>query len=115
MKHVQNLIKIVKANLCKKVFYNIKYREKNNFNRYNYCINSRNAWWCFPFEALESLSVHLMWVAAATYCALLAPKNLLATLIGVLGMVHFSIGNITLDIFNHVLYLPVYCFRKRKW
>lgn len=33
-----------------------------------------------------------MWVAAATYCAVLAPKNLLATLIGVLGMAHFSLG-----------------------
>lgn len=53
----------------------------------------RNAWWCFPFEAMESLSVHLMWVAAATYCTVLAPKNLLATLIGVVGMAHFSIGN----------------------
>lgn len=41
---------------------------------------------------MESLSVHLMWVAAATYCALIAPKQLLATLIGVVGMVHFSIG-----------------------
>ncbi|XP_058447084.1 uncharacterized protein LOC131427687 isoform X2 [Malaya genurostris] len=51
-----------------------------------------NAWWCFPFEAMEALSCHLMWVAAATYCSLLAPKNLLATLIGVLGMAHFSLG-----------------------
>ncbi|XP_030241784.1 uncharacterized protein LOC108649840 isoform X1 [Drosophila navojoa] len=51
-----------------------------------------NAWWCFPFEAMESLSCHLMWVAAATYCSLLAPKTLLATLIGVLGMAHFSLG-----------------------
>ncbi|EDW29356.1 GL18464 [Drosophila persimilis] len=51
-----------------------------------------NAWWCFPFEALESLSCHLMWVAAATYCSILAPKSLLATLIGVLGMAHFSLG-----------------------
>ncbi|XP_064535318.1 uncharacterized protein LOC135426224 isoform X2 [Drosophila montana] len=51
-----------------------------------------NAWWCFPFEAMESLSCHLMWVAAATYCSILAPKNLLATLIGVLGMAHFSLG-----------------------
>lgn len=41
-----------------------------------------NAWWCFPFEAMEALSCHLMWVAAATYCSILAPKNLLATLIG---------------------------------
>lgn len=41
---------------------------------------------------MEALSCHLMWVAAATYTALLAPKNLLATLIGVLGMAHFSLG-----------------------
>lgn len=61
---------------------------------------------------MEALSCHLMWVAAgkspsrirnnlvtflcylvlATYCSLLAPKNLLATLIGVLGMAHFSLG-----------------------
>lgn len=52
----------------------------------------RDPWWVFPFEAIESLAVHLMWVAAATYCALLAPKNLLATLIGVSGMSHFSLG-----------------------
>jgi len=52
----------------------------------------RSAWWCFPFEALESVSVHLMWVAAATYCAVLAPASLLATLIGVVGMAHYSIG-----------------------
>ncbi|KAG4066826.1 hypothetical protein HA402_012893 [Bradysia odoriphaga] len=51
-----------------------------------------DAWWCFPFEAMEALSCHLMWVAAATYCAILAPKGLLATLIGVLGMAHFSLG-----------------------
>ncbi|KAH8377088.1 hypothetical protein KR093_003402 [Drosophila rubida] len=55
-----------------------------------------NAWWCFPFEAMESLSCHLMWVAAATYCSILAPKSLLATLIGVLGMAHFSLGNLLL-------------------
>lgn len=52
----------------------------------------RSAWWCFPFEAMESLSVHLMWVAAATYCAVIAPRGLLATLIGVCGMAHYSIG-----------------------
>ncbi|PNF26153.1 hypothetical protein B7P43_G04442 [Cryptotermes secundus] len=51
-----------------------------------------NPWWCFPFEAIEALAVHLMWIAAATYCAVLAPKTLLATLIGVLGMAHFSLG-----------------------
>lgn len=51
-----------------------------------------NAWWCFPFEAMEAFSCHLMWVAAATYCSVLAPKNLLATLIGVLGMAHYSLG-----------------------
>lgn len=68
------------------------------FSRINICsLNDffhliSDAWWCFPFEAMESLSCHLMWVAAATYCTILAPKGLLATLIGVLGMAHFSLG-----------------------
>lgn len=57
-----------------------------------YNFNHSDAWWCFPFEAMEALSCHLMWVAAATYCTLLSPKGLLATLIGVLGMAHFSLG-----------------------
>lgn len=48
----------------------------------------------FPFEAMEAVAVHLMWVAAATYCAVIAPKNLLATLIGVVGMAHFSLGTV---------------------
>ncbi|XP_063219814.1 uncharacterized protein LOC134529542 [Bacillus rossius redtenbacheri] len=51
-----------------------------------------NPWWCFPFEVIESVAVHLMWIAAATYCEILAPKKLLATLIGVLAMAHFSLG-----------------------
>lgn len=68
--------------------------KSNSFFHGNFLIflYRRDAWWCFPFEAMEALSCHLMWVAAATYCALLAPKNLLATLIGVLGMAHFSLG-----------------------
>jgi hypothetical protein len=68
-----------------------------NQSRTTDCVNVisyRNPWWCFPFEAIEALAVHLMWIAAATYCAVLAPKTLLATLIGVLGMAHFSLGNI---------------------
>lgn len=60
----------------------------------------RNAWWCFPFEAMEALSCHLMWVAAATYCSILAPKSLLATLIGVLGMAHFSLGKCNYTLFQ---------------
>ncbi|XP_008484205.1 uncharacterized protein LOC103520886, partial [Diaphorina citri] len=51
-----------------------------------------NPWWVFPFETIESLAVHLMWVAAATYCTLLAPRNLIASFIGILGMAHFSLG-----------------------
>jgi len=60
----------------------------------------REAWWCYPLEALEAVAVHLMWIAAATYCALLAPKNLLATLIGVLGMAHFSLG-LSINVFKN--------------
>ncbi|CAG9859820.1 unnamed protein product [Phyllotreta striolata] len=50
------------------------------------------AWLCIPFEALEAIAVHFMWVAAATYCAVLAPKGLLATLLGVCMVAHYSVG-----------------------
>lgn len=62
---------------------------------------------------MESLSVHLMWVAAATYCTLLAPKNLLATLIGVVGMAHFSIGWIYFSvIYNFIVNLLALLFSR---
>lgn len=64
---------------------------KLKFKKFN-LFESRDPWWVFPFEAMEAIAVHLMWVSAATYCAVIAPKNLLATLIGVLGMAHFSLG-----------------------
>ncbi|CAL4070476.1 unnamed protein product [Meganyctiphanes norvegica] len=51
-----------------------------------------NPWWCFPFELLEVVSYQLMWVAALTYCPLLAPKGLLATMTGLAGSVHYSVG-----------------------
>ncbi|ODM98430.1 Major facilitator superfamily domain-containing protein 6 [Orchesella cincta] len=51
-----------------------------------------NPFWCFPFEAMEAFTYHLMWVAAATYCAVLAPKGLLATLTGVMGSLHYGLG-----------------------
>ncbi|XP_064113349.1 uncharacterized protein LOC135219996 isoform X1 [Macrobrachium nipponense] len=52
----------------------------------------KNPWLCFPFEALEVFTYQLMWVAAATYCPILAPKGLLATMTGVAGAVHYSFG-----------------------
>lgn len=51
-----------------------------------------NPFWCFPIELNEAISCYFMWVVATTYCAVLAPGNLVATLIGVSGMVHFCLG-----------------------
>ncbi|CAG0914709.1 unnamed protein product [Notodromas monacha] len=51
-----------------------------------------NAWWCFPFEAMEAFTYHLMWVAAATYVPVLAPAGLLATMTGIMASMHFSVG-----------------------
>ncbi|XP_052863851.1 major facilitator superfamily domain-containing protein 6-like [Anopheles cruzii] len=48
--------------------------------------------WCFPIELNEAISCYFMWVVATTYCAVLAPSTLVATLIGVAGMVHFCLG-----------------------
>ncbi|UYV60231.1 hypothetical protein LAZ67_1000499 [Cordylochernes scorpioides] len=52
----------------------------------------RSPWWCIPFEGLEAFTYHLMWVAAATYSANLAPQNLLATIQGCVGGLHFGVG-----------------------
>ncbi|KAK7068368.1 hypothetical protein SK128_017572 [Halocaridina rubra] len=46
----------------------------------------------FPFELLEVFTYQLLWVAAITYCPELAPPGLLATMTGVVGAVHFSVG-----------------------
>ncbi|XP_055641757.1 uncharacterized protein LOC129778711 [Toxorhynchites rutilus septentrionalis] len=51
-----------------------------------------NPFWCFPIELNEGISCYFMWVVATTYCAILAPNSLVATLIGVSGMVHFCLG-----------------------
>ncbi|XP_042873043.1 uncharacterized protein LOC122253799 [Penaeus japonicus] len=51
-----------------------------------------NPWMCFPFETLEVFTYQLMWVAAATYCPILAPKGLLATMTGMAGAMHYSFG-----------------------
>ncbi|XP_058819540.1 major facilitator superfamily domain-containing protein 6-like [Topomyia yanbarensis] len=51
-----------------------------------------NPFWCFPIELNEAISCYFMWVVATTYCAVLAPNNLVATLIGVSGMIHFCLG-----------------------
>nr|XP_053646239.1 uncharacterized protein LOC128698164 [Cherax quadricarinatus] len=49
-------------------------------------------WLVLPFEVLELFTYQLMWVAAITYCPILAPKGLLATMTGITGSVHFSLG-----------------------
>ncbi len=54
--------------------------------------HSRSPWWCFPFEAMEAFTYHLMWVAAATYVTILSPPSLLATMTGIMGALHFSVG-----------------------
>ena len=46
--------------------------------------------WCFPFEAMEVFTYHLMWVAAAIYSAELAPEGLRATMIGAVGSLHYG-------------------------
>ncbi|XP_062545623.1 uncharacterized protein LOC134212099 [Armigeres subalbatus] len=51
-----------------------------------------NPFWCFPVELNEAISCYFMWVVATMYCTVLAPNSLVATLIGVSGMVHFCLG-----------------------
>ncbi|KAK7080309.1 hypothetical protein SK128_013083 [Halocaridina rubra] len=41
---------------------------------------------------LEVFTYQIMWVAAVTFCPILAPKGLLATMTGLAGAVHYSVG-----------------------
>ncbi|XP_069992367.1 major facilitator superfamily domain-containing protein 6-like [Penaeus vannamei] len=49
-------------------------------------------WLVFPYEMLEVFTYQVMWVAVVTYCPILAPKGLLATMTGVTGATHYSLG-----------------------
>ncbi|XP_063588956.1 major facilitator superfamily domain-containing protein 6-like [Penaeus indicus] len=49
-------------------------------------------WLVFPYEMLEVFTYQVMWVAVITYCPVLAPKGLLATMTGVTGATHYSLG-----------------------
>lgn len=51
-----------------------------------------NPWLSLPFEALEAVTVHLMGISMSLFCASAAPQGLLATLHGLAGSVHYSIG-----------------------
>ncbi|KAK8379420.1 hypothetical protein O3P69_019376 [Scylla paramamosain] len=57
-------------------------------------------WLVFPYELLEIFTYQIMWVAAATYCHILAPKGLLATMMGLAGSIHYSLGAVSLSVFE---------------
>ncbi|XP_064096935.1 major facilitator superfamily domain-containing protein 6-like [Macrobrachium nipponense] len=54
--------------------------------------NITDPWLVFPFEMLEVFTYQIMWVAAVTFCPILAPKGLLATMTGLAGAIHYSVG-----------------------
>jgi MFS family permease len=51
--------------------------------------------WCLPFEAMEAITNHLMWCAAATYCQMLVPEALTATMLGLLSGLNHGLGRVT--------------------
>ena len=59
----------------------------------------RNPWLCLPFEVLEVFTYQIMWVAAVTYCPILAPKGLVATMTGLAGACHYSVGKVNMPCF----------------
>ncbi|CAL4060189.1 unnamed protein product, partial [Meganyctiphanes norvegica] len=65
------------------IFYGVR------FLGYSFITNPWHALW---FEALEPLSHQVMRASASTYGPVLAPQGLLATLTGLAGAVHYSIG-----------------------
>lgn len=78
------------------MFYLYQLNSKKIFNRlecYYKKLMFRNPWLSLPFEALEAVTVHLMGISMSLFCASAAPQGLLATLHGLAGSVHYSIGN----------------------
>ena len=56
--------------------------------------STRDPWLSLPFEALEAVTIHLMAVSMSLFCASAAPTGLLATLHGLSGGIHYSVGTI---------------------
>ena len=54
--------------------------------------NCRDPFWCLLIEVLEAVSVSFMWIVATTYCTVLAPPDIVTTLIGTSVMIHFGVG-----------------------
>ncbi|CAG2163443.1 unnamed protein product [Oppiella nova] len=46
----------------------------------------------FVANAMEAFTYHLMWCAAATYSQKLAPEGLTATMLGIVGGLHYGVG-----------------------
>ncbi|RWS05228.1 Major facilitator superfamily domain-containing protein 6-like protein, partial [Dinothrombium tinctorium] len=57
---------------------------------YGYAI-IENPWLCMPFEAMEAVTYHLMWVAASTQAAKLVP-GLTATMLTITAIIHYDCG-----------------------
>nr|XP_045600592.1 major facilitator superfamily domain-containing protein 6-like [Procambarus clarkii] len=52
----------------------------------------KDPWLSMPFELLEVVTNQLMWLAVLTFCPILAPRGLLATMTGITGSIHYSLG-----------------------
>ncbi|KAL8605194.1 hypothetical protein ACOMHN_031135 [Nucella lapillus] len=49
-------------------------------------------WWVLLIEPLHGLTFGVMWAAASTYAAMIAPPGMSATIQGLVGGMHFGIG-----------------------
>lgn len=53
-----------------------------------------NPWFVLIIEPLHSITFGLMWASAANYANILAPPGMQATVQGLVGGIHFGIGEI---------------------
>ena len=51
-----------------------------------------NPWWVLVIEPLHGVTFGLMWSAASNYAATIAPQGMSATVQGVVGGLHFGVG-----------------------
>ncbi|CAG7728392.1 unnamed protein product [Allacma fusca] len=51
-----------------------------------------NPWWCLPYEALEAVTSSLAITAANTYGSVLACKDTVVSIQGIIGALYYSVG-----------------------
>lgn len=63
-----------------------------------------NAWYVLPIEILHGVTFGFMWAGVTSYCSIIAPPGMSATIQGLLSGIHFGLGEYNFYYHNSFLY-----------